>query len=1313
MWFDRECMPSRSLTFLQEIRDEINRTQQLILIVGPGTLRSEYVRAEWHHALAEAKVVIPILRDGEFEDLPLELNQFHCVDARKKRNENDFYAEIKRILKEPIPPLAMVFGKVPDLPPHFQPRPDETSVISGTTFWDLEKPVDLKPSEKLILIYGMGGVGKTTLSAAFARSTATRRVFNAGIYWLSATPELGDLAICNRLGQIISGSPQDWKDVTEGTAKLKEWLTGKRCLIVLDNIWNIEQVECLLGCLDLNTRVLMTSRDGGLVAATGARGINILDLSKTSALTLLADWMGKMPEELPPIAEELAKECGYLPFALAVNGAMLAEGISFEALLDELRNAQIDFAEKRFANYGYPTVLKSLKVSTDMLAKADKQAYDHFCELAVFNWEAGVSQTAVAQLLNYSSGLSAAATAKLLNTLKNKSLIRLTQSSSGYNIFLHDLMIDFLLLTTDNHAALNKKLLASYRKLSDPDWPNGPIDGYFHHNLTIHLLKDNQVDEVHRLFSIETKDGLNAWYASNEATDNIAGYLDDLDRITHNAKAELKDQPSIARYLKWQVHYGLIKASLRSLAATLPREICVALLRTGIWNESRAVAEACQIEEKVNRFNAFLELMPFLKEPFLSKVKVDALGLAHEYHGNDDNLLARFISFLADGELKDQICSEAITFAKNIRLAGYRAKAFAIIIDVLPENKQSELMGRALEFLEEEIVTAGINQGGFESVRQLAPHVNSNEMLRLIDLVRKIPEQFSKASSFAAILPYVNRDIKESLAREALAEQARIEGNALWIYLSIKRHLPDTSFDELFDEIILTDMRQVSYLISLLPKDLPDIEIEKWMEKIRTTLIDNEYNRIEAYLALLPYLPSHRQEALVQQLCNEIPKLEFDTWRENAYRKLAPHLNAEQLINAKAVLLNIGDRNDIAYAFLTLFDYLDEDEKKQLNEFFLSSVNISRYLDLYIGLAKKSAPAEKQLLLQKAYEALQQGASMTGGTMMGTIREETLSDFASMAPMEWRPIILNTALDWAFKYGGAEKSAEKFCILIKHLTPDIIEKGSVQILNLAFNEAETRTVQTISGTVTGDSRIISNTIGTLAPHLNEPLIGQLINLVREIPDEGSKFIALIHLAPYMKEEQKEQLLGEAYLVQKQLPLNISEPGKTFCDGLLLLSDMLQDGEKKEVLQNALIAAITISAPWRCYRLIKLAERFAPTERAFILEAALQLAKPWDILKIWKLMPSGEIPTNVVDNIIDDVKYWGWTLASILPYYIEKTDKQTQYQLWKKLQPALLSLNRKEMSQRLANSSSLLSALGGQKIINEMNRSLLKVCQWWK
>ena len=158
--------------------------------------------------------------------------------------------------------------------------------------------------------------------------------------------------------------------------------------------------------------------------------------------------------------------------------------------------------------------------------------------------------------------------------------------------------------------------------------------------------------------------------------------------------------------------------------------------------------------------------------------------------------------------------------------------------------------------------------------------------------------------------------------------------------------------------------------------------------------------------------------------------------------------------------------------------------------------------------------------------------------------------------------------------------------------------------------------------------------------------------------------------------------------------------------------MLQDGEKKEVLSNALFAAMSINSSWRCYRLIELAKRYDPMEREPILEAALQLAKPWEILMIWKLMPTGVMPANVVDIILDDAKHWGWSLSSILPYYIEKTDKQTQYNLWKIIQPVLFSLNRKEMAQRLANSSSLLMALGGEEVNNEINRSLLQMCKWW-
>ena len=44
VWWDRVSMPSRALTFLQEIRDAIDAADRLILVVGPDAIELEYVR---------------------------------------------------------------------------------------------------------------------------------------------------------------------------------------------------------------------------------------------------------------------------------------------------------------------------------------------------------------------------------------------------------------------------------------------------------------------------------------------------------------------------------------------------------------------------------------------------------------------------------------------------------------------------------------------------------------------------------------------------------------------------------------------------------------------------------------------------------------------------------------------------------------------------------------------------------------------------------------------------------------------------------------------------------------------------------------------------------------------------------------------------------------------------------------------------------------------------------------------------------------------------------------------------------------------
>src|SRR5688572_19359501 len=73
VWFDRENMPSRALTFLQEIRDAVRSRDRLLVVLGPAAVSSEYVRAEWQAALVDSKVVTPVLRLGDYDLVPPEL----------------------------------------------------------------------------------------------------------------------------------------------------------------------------------------------------------------------------------------------------------------------------------------------------------------------------------------------------------------------------------------------------------------------------------------------------------------------------------------------------------------------------------------------------------------------------------------------------------------------------------------------------------------------------------------------------------------------------------------------------------------------------------------------------------------------------------------------------------------------------------------------------------------------------------------------------------------------------------------------------------------------------------------------------------------------------------------------------------------------------------------------------------------------------------------------------------------------------------------------------------------------------------------
>jgi hypothetical protein len=238
VWWDRKAMESRGRTFLQELRDAIEASDRLIAVIGPNAVTSDYVKAEWEHALLFAKGVVPILRMGDHDLLPSELSKIHCPDFRKEQPYNEALEELLGILTEPVPPLGALRTEVPSLPPHFLPRRDELILLGNAVLADIQRPEVVTCAKQKTAIVGMGGMGKSVLAAAFARSTETRRAFTDGVAWISIGQNPEILFNLRQLGLAFNDKMENYVDLKTARDKLPT-LPSKQVL----SSWMAEQKQ--------------------------------------------------------------------------------------------------------------------------------------------------------------------------------------------------------------------------------------------------------------------------------------------------------------------------------------------------------------------------------------------------------------------------------------------------------------------------------------------------------------------------------------------------------------------------------------------------------------------------------------------------------------------------------------------------------------------------------------------------------------------------------------------------------------------------------------------------------------------------------------------------------------------------------------------------------------------------------------------------------------------------------------------------------------------------------------------------------------
>jgi WD40 repeat protein len=537
VWFDRVCMPSRALTFLQEIRDAVEKADRLLAVIGPAAVRSDYVLSEWRHALLFAKGVVPLLRLGDFDLLPEGLAGLHCVDCRPSRPRDQALAELMRLLKEPIPPLGTLLTLVPSLPPHFQPRRADLERLSELVLADVQRPTVITSPRQVSALQGMGGIGKSVLAAAFARATTTRRACTDGVIWIAIGPQPDLVRLMSLVGTVWGEAPHHFASLETAQARLPRVLEGKVCLLVLDDVWQLGHATPFVNALGPRCRLLITTRDAGLGRALGAQEHWLGLLSPEAARQLLADWLSVPAEALPQYAAQVARRCGYLPLALALCGALARDGVPWRDLLEALEEADLAFLKKELKDYPYPDVYRALMVSLDYLARENPVGAQHYQELAVFPPAEGVPQDPVLRLWRHTNGVTDRQARKLLANLAQKALLLLAREAERCRVSLHDLQHAFLMASAKEKegglAGLHQCLLAAYGKECGEGWAKGPDDDYFFQHLAHHLTEAGRKDELRRLL-------LNFhWFRARLGVTDIQGLISDYDFLPEDPELRL------------------------------------------------------------------------------------------------------------------------------------------------------------------------------------------------------------------------------------------------------------------------------------------------------------------------------------------------------------------------------------------------------------------------------------------------------------------------------------------------------------------------------------------------------------------------------------------------------------------------------------------------------------------------------------------------------------------------------------------------------------------------------------------------------
>ncbi|OMO87826.1 Disease resistance protein [Corchorus olitorius] len=252
----------------------------------------------------------------------------------------------------------------------------------------------------MVGVYGMGGVGKTTLVKQVAVQAKEENMFDEVV--MAVITQSFDMKkmqdeLAYALGLKLD-EPSDSGRAGQLRNRLKK---EKKVLVILDDIWvrlNLEAIGIPSKAEHQGCKILMTSRELNVLSLMGSeKSIAVDTLKEEEAWMLFKQKAGNVVDnsEVLPVAIEVAKRCAGLPVAIATIGTALKD-----KNLVHWRKTLREFRRPSVSNFkGIPgDVYKTIELSYKFLETEELRSTFLLCSIMGHN-------SAIEDLLRYRKGL--------------------------------------------------------------------------------------------------------------------------------------------------------------------------------------------------------------------------------------------------------------------------------------------------------------------------------------------------------------------------------------------------------------------------------------------------------------------------------------------------------------------------------------------------------------------------------------------------------------------------------------------------------------------------------------------------------------------------------------------------------------------------------------------------------------------------------------------------------------------------------------------------------------------------------------------